>query len=492
MTDAAWAYTPPAQAARPRLADRYLTALSVCLLGYALFGRAFAYLGVPPLFIGEAMLALGLGAVALARPPRRVVVSPAMGVAVVFLLWVAVRTVPYVSGYGTDALRDAMVAGYALFAFVVAGLVMARPERLAELLVRYRVLVVLLSSVAWLIYLIFRINKEAFPMLPWADNVRVIENKPGDLLVHLAGITAFLVLRWRRPTPWLLGLLIVGVGAMMVGNRGGMLGYLLAMGVFAVLKPASATFGRMAYVGALLLVLAVVVDTSSLQVNEGNRSLSLEQLGENLKSVFGQSDQAMLADTAEWRLLWWGKIVDYTVFGDYRWTGKGFGRNLADEDGFNTDEEKSLRSPHSVHMTVLARGGLPGAGLWLLLHGLWWGGLLGAWRVARRAGLTAWQGFFAFCAVYWTAASVNASFDVYLEGPMGAIWFWCVWGAACAGTRLVRTHPRLLDGLAPSAPPPPAFAWEPRPASAPPGLSPEVPARGVASGPAWRADGLGV
>ena len=269
----------------------------------------------------------------------------------------------------------------------------------------------------------FRINKDAFPTLPWADNVHVVENKPGDLLVHLAGITAFLVLRWRRPTPLLLALLLVGMAAMMVGNRGGMLGYLLAMAVFAVLKPPSATFGRLAYVAVVLVVLAAVVDTSKVRVNEGNRTLSLDQLGENLKSVFGQSDQAMLQDTAEWRLLWWAKIVDYAVLGEYRWTGKGFGRNLADEDGFNTDEARSLRSPHSVHMTVLARGGVPGAALWLALHGLWWWALLRAWAEARRRQLTAWQGFFAFCAVYWTAAVVNGSFDVYLEGPMGAIWF---------------------------------------------------------------------
>ena len=39
----------------PRLA---LSFLGVCLLGYALLGKAFAYVGVPPLFVGE--MALGL------------------------------------------------------------------------------------------------------------------------------------------------------------------------------------------------------------------------------------------------------------------------------------------------------------------------------------------------------------------------------------------------------------------------------------------------
>lgn len=475
-----WTYTPPRPGDRRGLADRWLAAFAVCLMGYALFGRAFAYLGVPPLFIGEVMLVLGLGAVAIARPPRELIVSPSMGVAVVFMGWVAIRTVPYIGEYQFDAIRDAMVAGYILFAFVIAGLLTSRPERLPELLARYRVLVVVLCAIAWALYLVFRINKDLFPTLPWADNVHVIENKPGDLLVHLAGISAFLVLRWRRPTPLLLALLIIGTGAMMVGNRGGMLGYLLAMGVFAVMKPRSASFGRMAYIGVLLVVLALVVDTSSVEVNEGNRSLSVDQLVENVKSVFGSSDDRVLQDTAEWRLQWWGIIIDYAILGDYRYTGKGFGRNLATEDGFNTDVEQSLRSPHNVHMTVLARSGIPGLALWIVLHGLWWWSLYKGWTVARRQGLDAWQGFFAFCAVYWVAATVNATFDVYLEGPMGAIWFWSVFGAAMAGTRLVRSHPALLDEMTDQAPtvappPPPAWSWT-NPAVR---LEPEAPVWGA-------------
>jgi hypothetical protein len=33
---------------------------------------------------------------------------------------------------------------------------------------------------------------------------------------------------------------------------------------------------------------------------------------------------------------------------------------------------------------------------------------------------------------YWTAAMVNSTFDVYLEGPQGAIWFWSVFGFGLA------------------------------------------------------------
>jgi len=40
--------------------DYYLSLLLFALLGYALFGRGFAYVGVPPLFIGEMLMVLGL------------------------------------------------------------------------------------------------------------------------------------------------------------------------------------------------------------------------------------------------------------------------------------------------------------------------------------------------------------------------------------------------------------------------------------------------
>ncbi len=453
-----WAFAPAARPGRRRTyGDLYVVGLSVLLFGYALFGRSFAYLGVPPVFVGEVMLAIGLGLALFTCRTSSLVPAPALWAVLALQAWVLVRTVPYIPEFGLDAPRDAMLAGYAAYALAVAALLIQRPRRLPEMLVRYRTLVLVLGGLGWLIYLVYSSYQEAVPTLPWAPEVHVIENKPGDIAVHMAAIAAFLVLGWRRSSPVLLVLVVVGTAAMMVGNRGGMVGYLLAMSTFAVLRPKSASFGRFGYVVLVLIALGSVVDTSRLQTNDGNRSLSVGQLWENAKSLVGKSDQAMLSNTTEWRKQWWNKIVGYTVFGEYRWTGRGFGINLARADGFNTDEEGSLRSPHSVHMTVLARSGLPGAALWALVHGLWWVSLLGAWWYARERRLEAWMGFFALCAVYWVAAVVNASFDVYLEGPMGAIWFWTVFGAAMAGTRLVRTDPTLLDGMRQSdAPPAPA------------------------------------
>jgi len=428
-------------AVRTALADHYLLALGLVLLGYGVMGRGFAYVGMPPVFLGEVLLGTGLLLWLNSRAVGRVLAMPAMQALVLLLAWVAFRTIPNLGTYGIDAARDAMLAGYGAFAFIVAGLLVARPERLRDLARRYRTFVVVMVAVAWGLYLVFRQMPEVFPKWPWALNTRVIENKPGDLLVHFAGITAFLVLGFRRATPLVLVLLVAGVGVSMVGNRGGMLGYLLAMGVLALLKPREARFGRLAYAGVLLVALALLADTTHLRTNEGSRAIAVEQLWENVKSVFGRSDAETLNTTTEWRLEWWTKIAGYTFDGPYFWTGKGYGINLATDDGFRVDEHESLRSPHNAHLTMLARGGVPGLALWLVVHACWLGTLFGGWARARRAGQARWMGVYALCAVYWVAAMVNGSFDVYLEGPMGGIWFWTVFGVGMAAVWIHRRHP---------------------------------------------------
>ena len=66
------------------------------------------------------------------------------------------------------------------------------------------------------------------------------------------------------------------------------------------------------------------------------RDISAKQLVENFISVFGSTTGSAndLEETKGWRLEWWKVIFDYTFNGPYFWTGKGFGINLADADGF--------------------------------------------------------------------------------------------------------------------------------------------------------------
>lgn len=175
------------------------------------------------------------------------------------------------------------------------------------------------------------------------------------------------------------------------------------------------------------------------QISGGDgRPATLQQLIDNLLSLFGSSDDGSLEGTKQFRLAWWGKIIDYTVFGDYFWGGKGFGVNLADDDGFQSTADGSLRAPHNSHFTVLARMGVPGLVLWLLLQAGFAWGLFRAIVSTRRRGDLALATLGAFVLIYWLAMIVDTSFDPYLEGPQGGVWFWCVFGLGLVVTRLAR------------------------------------------------------
>lgn len=443
-------YAPPsALGHRPTIATRYVGALGVCLLGYALLGKTFAYVGVAPLYVGEVMLALGIGvALAMGRIGQAFGAWP-IRIWAVLLLWTVIRTVPYLGVHGLDAPRDAMEIGYGLYAVIVASVLLSEPERLRDLITRYRTLAVVMLLLVGAVYGVTKLAGGGMPTLPWAPDVALLNAKGGDLMVQMTGIVAFLMLGGMRLSPWVVALAVFNVSIIMVSNRGGMVAFALGMGLVWLMRPTGTGATRFVYALAVLVVVAALVGPMiDVKIQGGTRSLSIEQVTENIRSVFGNSGSEALDGTKRWRLLWWGKIVDYTFAGPYFWTGKGFGLNLAEADGFTLGEvDEGLRSPHNGHLTVLARAGVPGLVLWVALHLSWFGMVLLAWGRARLADHRRWMALFAWLSGFWVAALVNASFDVYLEGPMGGIWLWSVIGVGVAAVRLHRTHPDLLDPL---------------------------------------------
>jgi O-antigen ligase len=185
----------------------------------------------------------------------------------------------------------------------------------------------------------------------------------------------------------------------------------------------------------------------------GPSEISFEHMVSNLQSI--SSDEGNTQDhtgTRQWRLDWWDEIIGYTFGGDYFWTGKGYGINLANDDGFQVEEDESLRSPHNGHLTMLARGGVPGLFLWVLAQLSWALGMLGGYQQSRLKGERRWASLFLFLLAYWVAFMVNAGFDVALEGPMAGIWFWTIYGVGLAAMWIYRCHPEALVGNQRTAP----------------------------------------
>lgn len=430
------------------LGRSYLALLSLLLLGYALAGKGIAYLGVGPLYVGEIALALGLGAALVSRAALRVPRSPTLLLLLAFLAWGAARTLLCLPEYGIDALRDAVIWAYGLFALLVAGIVASRPGLLRRLLRSYARFARIFLIAGPVVWLLFSLHGEALPRV-FESDVPVIHAKSGDILVHLAGIASYHLTGLGPASVGSVVLLSIGAALTMVRTRGGMLAFLLALATIAVARPRARRLW-LGTAGACLAILAIL--SADLGISVDGREWSARQLLENATSIAGVGRSADLAGTRSWRLDWWSEIVGYTAFGPYFWWGKGFGPNLATSDGFDVDPNRSLRSPHNGHLTILARAGVPGFLLWVLTQISWLREMTRHYRSSRTSGQELWSKLFLFLCAYWVAFVTNAAFDVYLEGPVGGIWFWTLFGVGLAAARIHTRWPELLDG------PPPVWA----------------------------------
>jgi hypothetical protein len=415
------------------LGDRYLVLLSCVLMGYALVGKGFAYLGYPPVYIGEIAFSAGI---ALFLRSLSLSASLASWPSVVLagtMSWVLLRTLPFLGDYGIDALRDSVVVMYGGFAFIVVALLLEDRRRILTLLQYYDKFVGAFIPVIPIVLALGHFARESVPHLP-GSNVSLIEVRAEEAAVHLSGVVVFVVAGFRRMSLSLILPYIVSAVMVGVSSRGVMLAIIVPV-VFAmlVLGKVSRLIAAIAF-GLALFLAVYVVETATTDyqapVTTAERSISTRQIMDNVASLFGSGGE-QTEGTVTWRTDWWNIIIANTVYGPYFWTGRGFGINLAQADGFGAPETPNrppLRSPHSVHMTLLARAGVPGLVLWGVFLASWFGMLSKALLAARRSGQMEWVGLFLFIGCYILAALIDASFDVALEGPMMGIWFWCLIG----------------------------------------------------------------
>jgi hypothetical protein len=425
--------------------DRYLGFLAIVLLGYAVIGKGFAYLGLPPLYVGEMVFVTGI--VVLLRAGALVSALAALPAVllVALMVLVLVRTLPYVGVYGIDALRDSVIVMYGGFAFIVSGLLLEDARRITVLLRHYRIMLASLPAL-FTGSLLTKYWLEHVPRL--FGPVPIVEVGASSVATHLAGAMVFVLTGYGKVSAgwiflWLATSAIVGAT-----NRGAMLAVVLPV-LFAmlVLKRFRLMLATVAG-GAVLLAALFMLESAFGDYIEAkgsiHRPISAHQIVENAVSIVGQAGQQS-EGTKQWRLNWWDIIVNDTIHGPNFWTGRGFGINLAEADGAASaddprDPKPPTRSPHSAHVTILARVGVPGLVLWTLVLSSWFGMLVAAMLTARIRGHKKWADLFLFIGCYAAAIVLNATFDVALEGPMQGVWFWCLFGFGAGSVMVYRAR----------------------------------------------------
>jgi len=225
-------YARPKSESRLSLTDKYLIWVCLILLGYALDGRGFAYF-----FLGEMALAVGAQFLVNTRGWTTVFQLPQLLLLLPFWAWGAARTIPFLTTYRLDAVRDAMLWGYSGFAFIIAGLILAKPTRLVQFLQRYSRFAFIFLALIPLVAVTYRALGTSMPRWPIV-NIAIIQEKEGDVMVHLAGIFAFWIAGLGgRVKPLWIALLTANAAVMGVVDRAGQLAFMAAFGVCAICRP---------------------------------------------------------------------------------------------------------------------------------------------------------------------------------------------------------------------------------------------------------------
>ncbi len=388
---------------------------------YLYFNKGVAYT-----FLSEIAWLIGL--LLLLRNARRLNIAwgKVLGI---FLLLLLVNIVQMGRGFTAYpvmmVIRDSFVLNYGVLMLIVFLFWEERAQFFTDMVGLYRFFPLVVTCTFLL--------RSFFPDLndykPFGE-VSFFMYKNGDMAVHLL-ITVMLVLTgkltWSNQRLAIFNYILIIYLLLIAAtySRGGLVAFVIPLTYF-IYRSRKTSWAQhiKQYVKWVPVVIALSLPLYlstkvSVEDRVNGRYIGLDQLKDNAISIV-KRDAAKsdgLDGNVTWRLIWWGKIIDYTFLGPYKYMGKGLGVNLAIDDDIAVEDD-SLRSPHNFNMTILARYGVPVFFIWLLF-------LFYLFQPLIRKKLSA-QVLLLGCSLL--AFFINASFDVSLEGPMMAFPFWTLMG----------------------------------------------------------------
>ena len=251
--------------------------------------------------------------------------------------------------------------------------------------------------------------------------IPILLYKNGDMGVQLLISTLLLLYTYeKKPLKWRILLsLVIALDFLILASysRSGIVAFLASMLCFIYFNKDILLQSRvrllLKYLPIILLIVTPIYINIKVTENFQGRSIGLEQIKNNFSSIVGGTTDATSEDNVVWRLLWWAKIMDYSFSAPNFFIGKGLGMSLATDDDIITLDE-NLRSPHNFHLNIMARFGV-------LIFLIWTYFLIQVLKPLFKKQLI---GRRLLIGCILLAFLINASFDVFLEGPMGAFPFW--------------------------------------------------------------------
>jgi hypothetical protein len=255
---------------------------------------------------------------------------------------------------------------------------------------------------------------------PFGD-IPILLYKNGDMGVQLLISTLLLFFSFEKYSiKWRVVLsLVIALDFLILASysRSGIVAFLASLACFIYFNKDIQLQSRIRllikYLPVILLIVTPIYINIKVTENFQGRSVGFEQIKNNFSSIVGGTTDATSEDNVVWRLVWWAKIIDYSFTAPNFFIGKGLGMNLATEDDIITLDD-SLRSPHNFHLNIMARFGV-------LIFLIWSYFLIQIIKPLFKKQL---QGRRLLIGCILFAFLLNASFDVFLEGPMGAFPFW--------------------------------------------------------------------
>jgi hypothetical protein len=387
------------------------------LVGYALVGRSFSYIGIPPakLFIGD----LTLAAFIFLRP-RKIfdpwILAITKGGPVSAFAWMLLISIAYgifevirgvLLGFSPlYALQNLVFNVYPLFFFLGLWVGARRPE----LLLRYVQTFAVCLAIYAPLYMI--VLDKVWILMPGSDGVPVFGQTGGGGLVILG-----LICLDSKPARWWPAMVVAAAIFLAAQVRAEWLGTGVAILLWGVLSRKMSRVAMIAVGIFMVLAVGAILDVNIPAPSERGGAISSQEIvarglaavsPDLARDVTGSDNVTFYKGTITWRERWWKAIWQnsndtYTN----QFIGPGYGfvlRNLVNYHG-------DVRTPHNIFYYALGYSGWIGVVIFFALQATCVSML---WRAYRLTGQ-------AFGLSLWVATLIEAFFGNVMETPTGAI-----------------------------------------------------------------------